>query len=57
MPKEKKVRIKLIAYDRNELVVDTPFGRVVIDTEQVRFHRNGRGRGTVVASRLRGEPE
>jgi hypothetical protein len=50
MAKTKPGRIKLVEYDRNQAVLDTPYGRVVVAPDQLRFHRNGRGRGTVLVS-------
>jgi hypothetical protein len=44
----KKPRVELIEYDRNQIVVDIPLGRVVIEADTVRFHKNGRGRGLTV---------
>ena len=41
----KKDRVKIVEYDRNQLVVDIAAGRLVIEPDSVRFHRNGRGRG------------
>ncbi|MCI4318910.1 MAG: hypothetical protein L3K23_02105 [Thermoplasmata archaeon] len=44
----KKPRVKLIEYDRNQLVVDIRQGRLVIEADSVRFHKNGKGRGVIV---------
>jgi hypothetical protein len=44
----KKPRVKLIEYDRNQLVVDIVPGRLVIEADSVRFHKNGKGRGVIV---------
>jgi hypothetical protein len=44
----KKPRVKLIEYDRNQLVVDIVPGRLVIEAGSVRFHKNGKGRGVIV---------
>lgn len=44
----KKDRVKIVEYDRNQLVVDIAPGRLVIEPDSVRFHRNGRGRGVTV---------
>lgn len=40
-----KKRVKLIEYDKNRAVIDMALGRVIIEPESVRFHRNGKGRG------------
>ena len=40
-----KRRVKLIEFDRNRLVADIAIGRIIIEAESVRFHRNGKGRG------------
>jgi hypothetical protein len=40
-----KKRVKLVEFDRNRLVADMALGRVIIEAESVRFHRNGKGRG------------
>jgi hypothetical protein len=44
----KKPVVELVEYDRNQLVVDIPLGRLVIEPDSVRFHRNGKGRGLKV---------
>ena len=43
-----KKRVKLVEFDRNRLVADMALGRVIIEAESVRFHRNGKGRGVEV---------
>lgn len=43
-----KKRVKLVEFDRNRLVADIALGRIIIEAESVRFHRNGKGRGIVV---------
>lgn len=40
-----KKRVKLVEFDRNRAVLDMALGRVIIEPESVRFHRNGKGRG------------
>lgn len=40
-----KKRVKLVEFDRNRAVLDMALGRVIIEQESVRFHRNGKGRG------------
>lgn len=40
-----KKRIKLVEYDRNRAVIDLEFGRLIVEPESVRFHRNKKGRG------------
>lgn len=43
-----KKRVKLIEYDRNRAVLDMAFGRVIVEPELVRFHKNRKGRGLQV---------
>lgn len=43
-----KRRVKLIEYDRNRLVADIDAGRIIIEPDSVRFHRNRKGRGLLV---------
>jgi hypothetical protein len=50
MSNTKQGRIRLVEYDRSQAVVDTPYGRVVIAADQLRFHKNGKGRGVVLVS-------
>ena len=45
-----KKRVKLIEYDRNRAVLEMAFGRVIVEAESVRFHRNGKGRGVELVS-------
>ena len=40
-----KKRVKLVEFDRNRAVLDLAVGRVIIEPESIRFHRNGKGRG------------
>lgn len=44
----KKDRVRLVEYDRNQLVVDITLGRLIIEPESVRFHKNGKGRGVIL---------
>jgi hypothetical protein len=44
----KKPAVELVEYDRNQLVVDIGLGRLVIEADSVRFHKNGKGRGLKV---------
>jgi hypothetical protein len=48
MAKPKKAEVALIEFDRNQAVLDTPLGRLVIEPGSVRFHKNGRGRGVTL---------
>lgn len=51
-----KKRVKLVEYDRNRAVLDMAFGRIIIEPESVRFHRNRKGRGTeLVAEQKTGD--
>jgi hypothetical protein len=43
-----KKRVKLIEYDRNRAVLEIALGRIVVEAESVRFHKNRRGRGVEV---------
>lgn len=44
----KKDRVRLVEYDRNQLVVDIALGRLIIEPGSVRFHKNGKGRGVTL---------
>lgn len=44
----KRPSIALVEASNNRFVVDISIGRVIIEPDEVRFHRNGRGRGLVV---------
>lgn len=37
--------VRLIEFDRNQLVVDTPMGRLVVEPHSVRFQRTGEDGG------------
>ncbi len=41
----KKPGVALVEASSNRMVVDTRLGRIIIEPEQIRFHRAGRGRG------------
>jgi hypothetical protein len=43
-----KKRVKLVEFDRNRAVLDMALGRVIIESDSVRFHRNRKGRGIEV---------
>jgi hypothetical protein len=43
-----KKRVKLVEYDRNRAVLDIALGRLVVESESVRFHKNRKGRGIQV---------
>jgi hypothetical protein len=45
MPKK---RVKLVEFDRNRAVLDMTLGRVIVEANSVRFHRNKKGRGIQV---------
>ena len=47
----KKDRVRIVEYDRNQLVVDIAVGRVVIEPDSVRFHKNGKGRGVALVGK------
>jgi hypothetical protein len=38
-------RVELVEATPERYVLDIPLGRVVVEPEGARFHRNGRGRG------------
>jgi len=38
----------LVEASADRIVVDTKVGRVIVETDQVRFHRSGRGRGRML---------
>jgi hypothetical protein len=44
----KQPRVDLVEASPERYVLDIPLGRVIVEPEGVRFHRNGRGRGLVV---------
>jgi hypothetical protein len=41
----KHPRVELIEATPERYVLDIPLGRVIIEPDGVRFHKNGRGRG------------
>ena len=47
---QRPVRVELVEATPSRYVLDTPIGRVIVEPNSVRFHRNGRGRGVTVAS-------
>jgi hypothetical protein len=44
----KPPRVELVEATPERYVLDIPLGRVIIEPDGVRFHRNGRGRGLTV---------
>ena len=50
MPK-KPLTVALVEASPIRFVLDIPLGRVIIEPESVRFHKNGRGRGLTILSR------
>jgi hypothetical protein len=49
MPKL-KAGVVLVEASSNRIVVDSKLGRIIIEPESVRFHREGRGRGRTILS-------
>jgi hypothetical protein len=47
----RKAGVALVEASADRIVVDTKVGRVIVEAEQVRFHRAGRGRGRTLLSR------
>ena len=47
----KAPRVDLVEATPERYVLDIPLGRVIIEPDEVRFHRNGRGRGLTVVAR------
>lgn len=54
MPKRKQrtTRVELVEASPARFVLDMALGRVIVEPESVRFHKNGRGRGVAVVERL-----
>lgn len=48
MARKDRDEVRLVEFDRHQVVVDTRIGRIVIGPDSVRFHKNGRGRGLTV---------
>jgi len=44
----KKAGVTLVEASADRIVVDSRVGRIIIEPEQVRFHRAGRGRGRLL---------
>ncbi len=49
MPKL-KAGVILVEASSDRIVVDSKLGRIIIEPESVRFHREGRGRGRTILS-------
>jgi hypothetical protein len=47
-----KSKVKLVEFDRNRAVLDIDLGRIVVEPNSVRFHRNRKGRGVEVVGLL-----
>jgi hypothetical protein len=47
----RKAGVALVEASADRIVVDTKVGRIIIEPEQVRFHRAGRGRGRTLLNR------
>jgi hypothetical protein len=43
--------VRLVEATANQFVVDNELGRIVIEGDNVRFHRAGRGRGRVILTK------
>jgi hypothetical protein len=41
----------LVEATPDRYVLDTQMGRVIIEPDRVRFHKNGRGRGVIVVGK------
>jgi len=44
----RKAGVTLVEASADRIVVDSRVGRIIIEPEQVRFHRAGRGRGRLL---------
>lgn len=40
--------VDLVEASPMRYVLDTPLGRIIIEPDRVRFHKNGRGRGVLL---------
>lgn len=49
----KRPGVMLVEASTDRIVVDTKVGRVIVESDEVRFHRSGRGRGRVLLARER----
>ncbi len=45
-----KKKVVLVEFEKRRAVLDIPLGRLIIEPDSVRFHRNGKGRGMTVVS-------
>jgi hypothetical protein len=52
-----KPKVKLVEFDKNRAVLDIELGRIVVEAESVRFHRNRRGRGVEVVGLVSSEKD
>jgi hypothetical protein len=43
--------VRLVEATANQFVIDMELGRIVIEGDNVRFHRAGRGRGRVILTK------
>jgi hypothetical protein len=46
----KAYRVDLVEATPERYVLDIPFGRVIVEPDGFRFHKNGRGRGLTLVS-------
>jgi hypothetical protein len=51
MPKRPATTVDLVEATPERYVLDTRLGRVIIEPDSIRFHRNGRGRGVTLIER------
>ncbi len=49
----RKPGVMLVEASADRIVIDTKVGRVIVEGEEIRFHRAGRGRGRTLLSRDR----
>jgi hypothetical protein len=49
--------VKLIEFDRNRAVLEIELGRIVVEPDSVRFHKNRKGRGVELLGRMGDPPD
>jgi hypothetical protein len=50
-------RVKLIEYGRGRAVLEIDLGRIVVEPDAVRFHKNRKGRGVELLGRMGDAPD
>jgi hypothetical protein len=46
-----RLTVDLVEASRSRFVLDTELGRIIVESDSIRFHKNGKGRGVVLLDR------